>query len=213
MSSECQLSILQDFLQLFIPEYCLRVVSNVYSFQNMKFIKNNRNAILAPPFSEWQETKKIEGSRKKTFVKSLTFSREVLYFLHFFWIEQIEILIAVKILVVDTWQQFVIWHYFFFSWKCFRRIIFYFRCTKLTFKHNLSLSIKCLFLELVFLISKFLEKLGMFFNWCRMNSRKKRVSSNANWKFVFFTQKKGIHNFFCENVINFCERQKWIQNI
>ena len=114
MSSECQLSILQDFLQLFIPEYCLRVVSNVYSFQNMKFIKNNRNAILAPPFSEWQGTKKIKGSRKKKFVKSLTFSREVLYFLHFFWIEQIEILIAVKILVVDTWQQFVIWHYFFF---------------------------------------------------------------------------------------------------
>ena len=65
MSSECQLSILQDFLQLFIPEYCLRVVSNVYSFQNMKFIKNNRNAILAPPFSEWQGTKKIKGSRKK----------------------------------------------------------------------------------------------------------------------------------------------------
>ena len=171
MISEYQLSVLQDFLQLFIPEYCLWVVSNVYSFQNMKFIKNNRNAILAPPFSEWQETKKIKGRRKK-FVKSLTFSREELYFLHFFWIEQIENLIAVKILVLDTWQQFVIWHYF-FSWKCFRRIIFYFRCTKLTFKHNLSPSIKCLFLELVFLFSKFLEKLGIFSNWCRMNSRKK----------------------------------------
>lgn len=126
MRSEYQLSFLQDFLQLFIPEYCLWVVSNVYSFQNMKFIKNNRNAILAPPFSEWQGTKKIKGSRKKKFVKSLTFSREVLYFLHFFWIEQIEILIAVKILVVDTWQQFVIWHYFFFFVKMFPQNYFLF---------------------------------------------------------------------------------------
>ena len=44
---------------------CESIVSNVYSLQNMKFIKNNRNAILAPPFSEWQGTKKIKGSRKK----------------------------------------------------------------------------------------------------------------------------------------------------
>ena len=165
MRSEYQLSILQDFLQLFIPEYCLWVVSNVYSFQNMKFIKNNRNAILAPPFSEWQGTKKIKGSRKKNSWNRWHFHEKYSIFYTFFRIEQIEILIAVKILVVDTWQQFVIWHYF-FSWKCFRRIIFYFRCTKLTFKHNLSPSIKRLFLELVFLFSKFLEKLGIFSNWC-----------------------------------------------
>ena len=96
MRYEYQLSILQDFLQLFIPEYCLWVVSNVYSFQNMKFIKNNRNAILAPPFSEWQETKKIKGRRKKNSWNRWHFHEKYSIFYTFFELNKSRIWLLLK---------------------------------------------------------------------------------------------------------------------
>ena len=96
MRYEYQLSILQDFLQLFIPEYCLWVVSNVYSFQNMKFIKNNRNAILAPPFSEWQETKKIKGRRKEIREIIDIFTRSTLFSILFLDLNKSRIWLLLK---------------------------------------------------------------------------------------------------------------------